>query len=61
MVGFNEVMHLRGKAEEDLYFARRDRQLVEALRRARAGTPRGPAEHPPPRTEPIPAAGPKPG
>ncbi|MGF1684547.1 hypothetical protein L4D09_18320 [Photobacterium makurazakiensis] len=28
---FTEKMKLRGKAEEDLYFAERDRKLIDAL------------------------------
>ncbi|MDV6249960.1 hypothetical protein [Vibrio sp. EA2] len=28
---FTEKLRLRGKAEEDLYFAKLDRQLIEAL------------------------------
>lgn len=36
MPGFSETMRLKEKAEEDIYFARRDRELVEALRRRRA-------------------------
>jgi|GEM_PF-1788881 len=28
---FTEKLRLRGKAEEDLYFAKRDRQLIEAM------------------------------
>lgn len=30
---FPETMHLKEQAEEDLYFARRDRELVERLHR----------------------------
>jgi len=28
---FTEKLRLRGKAEEDLYFARLDRELIEAI------------------------------
>lgn len=31
MVGFTEKMHLKGKAEEDLYFAKLDKKLIRAL------------------------------
>lgn len=30
-----EKLRLKGLAEEDIYFARRDRELIEALRRRR--------------------------
>lgn len=33
MVDFVEKLRLKGKAEEDLYFARRDRDLIEAMHR----------------------------
>lgn len=33
MIDFVETMRLKGMAEEDIYFARRDRELSEALRR----------------------------
>jgi hypothetical protein len=32
MTDFTEKMRLRGKAEEDLYFAELDRKLIRALR-----------------------------
>ena len=32
MTGFNDTMRRREKAEEDVYFARLDRQLIAALR-----------------------------
>jgi hypothetical protein len=35
MSGFVETMRLKEMAEEDIYFARRDRELIEALRRRR--------------------------
>lgn len=28
---FTEKLRLRGKAEEDIYFAQRDRELIEAM------------------------------
>ena len=31
MSDFDEKMRLKGKAEEDRYFAQRDRELIEAL------------------------------
>ncbi len=52
MSGFVDTMRLKEMAEEDIYFARRDRELVEALRRKKAeqqargedpGAPRTPA------------------
>ncbi|WP_299012914.1 hypothetical protein [uncultured Photobacterium sp.] len=36
MVDFNEKMRLKGKAEEDLYFAELDRKLIEALHEKQA-------------------------
>ncbi len=33
MSGFFETMHLKEMAEEDIWFARRDRELKEAIRR----------------------------
>ncbi|MCW8328724.1 hypothetical protein MD588_07870 [Photobacterium sp. SDRW27] len=36
MAVFNEKMLLRGKAEEDLYFAELDRKLIEALHEKQA-------------------------
>jgi len=36
---FVEKLKLKGQAEEDLYFARRDRDLIEALRRRKAQGP----------------------
>ena len=38
MYGFCEKLRLKGMAEEDIYFARRDRELIAALKlRAEAG------------------------
>jgi hypothetical protein len=34
-MGFVETMRLKGLAEEDIYFASRDRELIERLRRAK--------------------------
>lgn len=31
MAGFTEKIHLKGKAEEDIYFAELDRKLIHAL------------------------------
>lgn len=31
MVGFTEKIHLKEKAEEDIYFAELDRKLIKAL------------------------------
>ena len=31
MSGFSEIMQLKEQAEEDVYFARRDRELIRAL------------------------------
>jgi hypothetical protein len=31
MPGFSETMHLKEQAEEDIYFARRDRELILRL------------------------------
>ena len=36
MSGFVEKMRLKEMAEEDIYFAQRDRELIEALRRKKA-------------------------
>ncbi|OLQ74888.1 hypothetical protein BIT28_13080 [Photobacterium proteolyticum] len=36
MVDFIENMRLKGKAEEDLYFAELDRKLIEALHEKQA-------------------------
>jgi hypothetical protein len=35
-----EKLRLKGRAEEDIYFARRDRELIDALRRRRAAEAR---------------------
>ncbi|UTV26768.1 hypothetical protein [Photobacterium atrarenae] len=44
MVDFLEHMRLRGKAEEDLYFAERDRQLIKALHEKHAREQQQPDE-----------------
>ncbi len=31
MAVFDELLHRKGKAEEDLYFAKEDRKLIDAL------------------------------
>ncbi len=31
MTSFNETIKLKGQGEEDIYFARRDRELIEVL------------------------------
>ncbi|UPQ90348.1 hypothetical protein [Vibrio sinaloensis] len=31
VMDFTEKLRLRGKAEEDIYFAQRDRELIEAM------------------------------
>ena len=36
MPNFVETMRLKGLAEEDIYFARRDRELIAALRKKKA-------------------------
>lgn len=36
MSDFTEKIHLRGKAEENIYFSKLDRKLIEALRQSRA-------------------------
>jgi hypothetical protein len=36
MVDFTEKLRLRGKAEEDLYFAALDRELIEAMHQRQA-------------------------
>lgn len=33
MVDFVEKLRLKGKAEEDIYFAKHDRELIEAMHR----------------------------
>ncbi|MDJ0741288.1 MAG: hypothetical protein QNJ91_16355 [Gammaproteobacteria bacterium] len=35
MSGLPEKLRLKGRAEEDIYFARRDRELIAALQRRR--------------------------
>ena len=35
MSGFSEIMRLKEMAEEDIYFARRDRELLAELKRRR--------------------------
>jgi len=35
MTGFPEKLRLKEMAEEDIYFAKRDRELIEALRQKR--------------------------
>ena len=35
MSGFSEIMRLKEMAEEDIYFARRDRELINELKRRR--------------------------
>ncbi len=35
MSGFSETMRLKEMAEEDIYFARRDRELIAELKRRR--------------------------
>lgn len=39
MSEFQRIMELKERAEEDVYFARRERGLIEALHRQRAGEP----------------------
>jgi hypothetical protein len=39
MSGFSDKLRLREQAEEDIYFARRDRELIEALRRKPRSAP----------------------
>jgi hypothetical protein len=48
MSGFVETMHLKGMAEEDIWFARRDRELKEALKqkKAKAGQAAEPVKNP---------------
>lgn len=36
MTTWTEKLRLKGMAEEDIYFARRDRELIEAMHRRRA-------------------------
>ena len=36
MTGWVDTLHLKEKAEEDVWFARRDRELKAALKRRRA-------------------------
>jgi hypothetical protein len=35
MSGFSEIMRLKERADEDIYFARRDRELIAELKRRR--------------------------
>ena len=44
MSRFPAVMRLKERAEEDVYFARRDRELVEALRSKRLTRGSGPGK-----------------
>jgi hypothetical protein len=53
MAGFTETMQLKGKAEEDLYFSRQDRMLIEALHRARREGNAHPADAPDPGETPA--------
>jgi hypothetical protein len=39
MSSFDEKLRLKGQAEEDSYFARRDRELIEGLHRKRSAAP----------------------
>ena len=48
MPGFTETMHLKEMAEENIYFARRDRELIAELRRRQATE----TKTPPPTGEP---------
>ena len=36
MTTWAEKLRLKGMAEEDMYFARRDRELIDAIRRRRS-------------------------
>jgi len=38
MADFVEKLQLKGKAEEDIYFAKRDRELLDALQRRKLET-----------------------
>ena len=53
MTNFPEKLRLREMAEENMYFARRDRELIEALRRRRAcpSCEGGASRDPPPESE----------
>lgn len=37
MSNFIDTLKVKGKADEDIYFAKRDRELIEALRNKRLG------------------------
>lgn len=40
MTTWTEKLRLKGMAEEDIYFARRDRELIDALHKRRAASQR---------------------
>lgn len=55
MAGFVETMRLKEMAEEDIYFARRDRELIAELKRRReveAARPRTETSGQPERSNP---------
>ncbi len=37
MTDFVEKLHIKGKVDEDIFFAKRDRELLDALHRRRLG------------------------
>jgi hypothetical protein len=39
MSGFSNIMRLKEMAEEDIYFARRDRELIAELKRRHGAAP----------------------
>ena len=45
MADFTENMRLKGKAEEDMYFAEIDRKLIDALHEKQAEEQKRNAEH----------------
>lgn len=42
MTGWTEKLRLKGMAEEDIYFARRDRELINAMRKRKSAKQRRP-------------------
>jgi len=44
MTTWAEKLRLKGMAEEDMYFARRDRELIDAIRRRRSSSQAQPAK-----------------
>lgn len=46
MTTWTEKLRLKGMAEEDIYFARRDRELIDAMHKRRSARHHGPENRP---------------